>query len=221
MWTKAERGVFILPDSLNDSIRRHFADNIWIYLIVIFLFIFGISLGALTVNNIDEVAKTDAKIYLEGFLELTSQNQLQSESILKQSIKFNLYFAMVLFFSGLVYVGIIIIPILVAFRGFCIGFSIAFLTGNVEDNGFLLSLGSVLPQNMIYIPVIIVMAVISFNYSMWALRSKYFKKSGTSSRLFTIYALSMLVLIILLVAGSIVEAYITSLIVKLIVPYIK
>ena len=34
-----------MPDSLNDSIRRHLADNIWIYLIVMFLFILGISLG--------------------------------------------------------------------------------------------------------------------------------------------------------------------------------
>ncbi|HNR03449.1 MAG TPA: hypothetical protein PKH13_01285, partial [Bacillota bacterium] len=70
-----------MPDSLNDSIRRHLADNIWIYLIVMFLFILGISLGALAVNNIDEAAKTDAITYLEGFLDLTNQNQLQSEAI--------------------------------------------------------------------------------------------------------------------------------------------
>ena len=210
-----------MPDSLNDSIRRHLADNIWIYLIVIFLFILGISLGAWAVNNIDEVAKTDAITYLEGFLDLTNQNQLQSEAILKQSIKYNLYYAMILFFSGVVYIGILIIPILVAFRGFCIGFSIAFLTENVEGNGFLLSLGSVLPQNLIFVPVIIVMGVIGFNYSLWALRYKCFKKSAAAPRLFAAYALTMLVLFILLVAGSIVEAYITSHIVKAIVPFIK
>jgi stage II sporulation protein M len=210
-----------LPDSLNDSIRRHLADNIWIYLIVIFSFILGISLGALAVNNIDEAAKTDAIIYLEGFLDLTNQNQLQSEAILKQSIKYNFYYAMILFFSGAVYIGIIVIPMLVAFRGFCIGFSIAFLTKNVGSNGFLLSLGSVLPQNLIFVPVIIVMGVTGFNYSLWALRYKYFKKSAVVPRIFAAYALSMLVLFILLVAGSIVEAYITSLIVRAIVPYIK
>ncbi|HOS69361.1 MAG TPA: stage II sporulation protein M [Bacillota bacterium] len=210
-----------MPDSLNDSIRRHLADNIWIYLIVIFSFILGISLGALAVNNIDEAAKTDAIIYLEGFLDLTNQNQLQSEAILKQSIKYNFYYAMILFFSGAVYIGIIVIPMLVAFRGFCIGFSIAFLTKNVGSNGFLLSLGSVLPQNLIFVPVIIVMGVTGFNYSLWALRYKYFKKSAVVPRIFAAYALSMLVLFILLVAGSIVEAYITSLIVRAIVPYIK
>jgi stage II sporulation protein M len=209
-----------LLDSLNDSIKRHLADNIWIYLIIIFIFILGISLGALAVNNIDEVSKSDAKTYVEGFLDLTSQNELQSADILKQSIKFNLYFTAILFFSGLVYLGILFIPALIAFRGFCIGFSIAFLTGNLGRNGFLLSLGSVLPQNLIYVPVIIIMGVIGMNYSLWALRNKYFKKFGALNKLFATYAFSTLMLFIVLIAGCIVEAYITSLIIRAITPYI-
>ncbi len=207
-------------DSLNDSIKRHLADNIWIYLIVIFIFILGISLGTLAVNNIDEVSKTDAKTYIEGFLDLSSKNELQSSYILKQSIKFNLYFTLLLFFSGLIYLGILFIPILIAFRGFCIGFSIAFLTENLGRNGFLLSLGSVLPQNLIYLPVIIVMGVIGINYSLWTLRNKYFKKFGAHNNLFATYAFSTLVLFILLIAGCIVESYITSLIIRAITPYI-
>ncbi|MDD4503832.1 MAG: stage II sporulation protein M, partial [Clostridiaceae bacterium] len=164
--------------------------------------------------------KSDARTYLEGFLDLTSKNELQSANILKQSIKFNLYFALVLFFSGLVYIGILFIPILIAFRGFCIGFSIAFLTENFGNNGFLLSLGSVLPQNFIYVPVTIVMGVIGLNYSLWAFKNKYFKKFGAVPNLFATYAFSAFVLFILLIAGSIVEAYITSMIVKMIIPYI-
>lgn len=210
-----------MQDSLNDSIRRHLADNIWIYFIITFLFIFGISLGALTVNNIDEVTKTYAVTYLKGFLDLTFQNQLQSESILKQSIKLNLYFSLIVFFSGLVYIGIVAIPALIAFRGFCIGFSIAFIIDNISGSGLLFSLSSLLPQNLIYVPVTIVMGVIGFNYSMWSLRAKYFKKSAIAPRLFATYALSILMLFILLIAGSIIEAYITSLLVKAIVPYIK
>lgn len=184
------------------------------------MLILGISLGALVVNNIDEVSKTDARTYIEGFLDLVSKNELQSADILKQSIKFNLYFTLLLFFSGLVYPGILFIPILIAFRGFCIGFSVAFLTENMGKNGFLFSLSSVLPQNLIYVPIMIVMGVIGMNYSLWALKNKYFKKFGALSNLFTTYAFSTLVLFILLIAGSIVEAYITSLIVKAITPYI-
>lgn len=207
-------------DSLNDSIRKHIADNIWVYLAVILMFIIGISLGALTVNNIDDIAKADAKTYIEGFLNLTSQNDLQPSYILKQAIKLNLYFSLLMFFSGLVYLGVILIPVYVAFRGFCIGFSIAFLTENIGRNGFLLSLGSVLPQNIIYVPVILIMGAIGMNYSLRALRNKYFKKFGPQPNLFATYAFSMVVLFILLAAGCIVESYITSVIVKAITPYI-
>jgi stage II sporulation protein M len=209
-----------MMDSLNNTIRRHLADNIWLYLIVLFVFILGISLGALTVNTIDDVSENDARQYIEGFLDLTSQNDLQATYILKQSIKYNLYFAMILFFSSLVYLGIVIIPALIAFRGFCIGFSVAFLTGNFGGNGFLLSIGSILPQNIIYIPIIMVMGVSGLNYSLWAFRNRYLKKYPGNSKLFAPYAFSTLTLFILLISGCIVESYVTSIIIKAITPYV-
>lgn len=207
--------------SLNKTIKRHLVDNIWIYMIALFVFILGISLGAMTVNNIDDVSKSDAVLYIDGFLDLASQNDLQSSYILKQSIKFNLYFTLILFCSSLTYIGIVIIPILVAFRGFCIGFTVGFLTENFGGNGFLLSIGSVLPQNIIYVPVIIVMGVIGLNYSLWAFRNRYFKKYGAVSNLFAPYAFTTLVLFLMLVAGCIVESYITSIIIKAITPYVN
>lgn len=207
-------------DSLNITIKRHLADNIWIYLIVIFVFILGISLGAMTVNGIDDVSENDAKLYIEGFLDLTSQNELQSAYILRQSIKFNLYFSLIVFISSLTYLGMLFIPSLIAFRGFCIGFSVAFLTQNFGSNGFLLSIGSVLPQNIIYVPIIIVMGVTGLNYSLLIFRNRYFKKYGAVSNLFAPYAFTSLVLFVMLVAGCIVESYITSMIIKAITPYV-
>lgn len=207
-------------DSLNNTIRRHLADNIWIYMIVIFVFVIGVSLGAMVVNSIDDVSRNDARIYIEGFLDLTSRNELQPVYILKQSIKFNLYFTLILFLSGLTYPGIVIVPLLVAFRGFCIGFSVAFLTQSFGGNGFLFSIGSVLPQNIIYVPIVIVMGVTGLNYSLWALRSRYFKKYGASANLFAPYAFTTLVLFVILAAGCIVEAYITSIVIKGLTPYV-
>lgn len=207
-------------ESLNDTIRRHLADNIWIYIIVVFMFILGITMGALTVNGVDAVSKSDARTYIEGFLHLTQKNELKSASILKQSIRFNLYFALILFLSGLIYPGILIIPLIIAFRGFCIGFTVAFLTESFGGGGFLLSVGSVLPQSLIYVPVTIVMGVIGLNYSIWVLRSRYFKRYGAAQNTFATYAFSVLILFILLAAGCIIEAYLTTIVVKAITPYV-
>lgn len=215
------RGGISLLDSFNESFRRHLVDNIWIYIAVIFMFILGVSVGAVAVNNIDEIAKTDAKTYIEGFLDLTADENLETTFILKQSIKFNLYYTIALFLSGLLYLGIVFIPILIAFRGFCIGFTIAFLTENLGSGGLLLSIASILPQNIVYIPILIVMSVITLNYSLLALRNKYSKKHGTLPAQLASYAFSTIMLFIFLVAGCIIESYITSFVVKLVTPYIS
>lgn len=206
-------------NSLNDTIKRHLADNIWIYSIIILMFVLGITIGALAVNGIDDMTGTDARLYLEGFLDYASRGELQSVYILKQSIKFNLYFALLMFLSGLIYLGMFFIPLLTVFRGFCIGFSIAFLTESFGRTGFVLSLGSILPQNIIFVPVIIIIGVVGLNYSLYTFRCRYLKKIRIEQRFFSAYALSAFVLFTLLIAGSIVEAYITSLIVKLITSY--
>ncbi|MGE5632488.1 MAG: stage II sporulation protein M [Caulobacteraceae bacterium] len=208
-------------ESFNDSIKKHLVNNIWVYIIVISLFILGICLGAITVNIIDETAKADAKNYIDGFIDITANESLQTAFILKQSIKFNLYFTVAVFLSGLIYLGILIIPILIAFRGFCIGFSIAFLTESLGKGGFLFSIASILPQNIIYVPVLIMLGVLSLNNSVLTLRNKYIKKYNTIPSQLASYAFSSLMLLILLVAGCIVEAYITSSLVKVITPYIS
>lgn len=208
-------------ESFNDSVRRHLADNIWTYIGVVFMFIVGIALGALAVNYVDEVSKTDARTYIEGFVDLTAREDLQAAFILKQSIKFNLYYTIIVFLSGLIYLGILLIPVLIAFRGFCIGFTIAFLTDTLGRNGLLLSVFSVLPQNIIYIPILIVLSVISINYSLLSLKNKYIKKHGTMPSQLAAYSFSAIMLFIFLMAGCIVESYVTSSIVKLITPYIS
>lgn len=218
---KSLEGGIPLLESFSDSIRRHLADNIWLYIAVIFMFILGISLGALAANGIDELAETDARTYIEGFIDLTARGELQTAFILKQSIKFNLYYTAIVFFSGLLYLGILFIPILIAFRGFCIGFTIAFLTEALGRDGLLLSIASILPQNIIYVPILIVLSVTAINYSLLLLRNKYFKKHGTIPKQIASYTFSIVMLFILLMAGCIVESYVTSSVVKLITPYIS
>ena len=110
---------------------------------------------------------------------------------------------------------------MIGFRGFCIGFTIAFLTDTLGKYGLLLSIASILPQNIIYIPILIVLSVISINYSLFTLKNKYIKKCGTDPRQLAPYAFSVLMIFVVVLAGCIVESYITTSIVKLIAPYIS
>lgn len=205
---------------LNETIRRHLSDNIISYAVIMFFFILGISLGALTVSNINIDIKSDVKAYIDGFVSISQTDSIHSVEILKQSIKLNLLTAAALFLAGLTYAGIILVPLIAGFRGFCVGFTIAFLADSLGKGGFLLALVSVLPQNLIYLPVLIVFCVCSISLAFMVLKSKLNHKSSELHNYFTSFAITALFLFLITMGGSILESYMAPMLVKLIAPYI-
>ncbi|MDF2840458.1 MAG: spoIIM [Clostridia bacterium] len=206
--------------NLSDTIRRHLSDNLISYAIIIFFFILGISLGALTVSNIDIETKSDVKSYIDGFISISRTDNVHSIEILKQSIKFNLITAAVLFIAGLSYAGILIVPMIAAFRGFCIGFTVAFLSDSLDKGGLLLSMVSILPQNIIYIPILIVFCVCSIGLAFAIFRSKLNRKHNEASAYIWSFGITALFLFVFMLGGSVIESYITPYLVKLIAPYL-
>lgn len=204
---------------LNDVIKRHLSDNIISYAIILFFFILGISFGAITVKNIDIDTKSEVKAYIDGFISITKTESVHSTAILRQSIKFNLASSAVLFIAGLTYAGIVLVPMLATFRGFCIGFTVAFLTDSLGKGGFLLALASVLPQSILYIPILIIFCACSISLSITVLRNKLNRKRSELSSYIWSFALSALFLFLIMLGGSIIEAYFTPFLVKLVAPY--
>lgn len=204
---------------LNETIKRHLSDNIISYAVIIFFFVLGISLGALTVSNIDIETKSDVKAYIDNFISISRTDSVHSVEILKQSIKFNLITCLVLFLSGLTYVGVLIVPIISTFRGFCIGLTVAFLNDSLSKGGLLMSLTSILPQNLVYIPVLIVFSVCSISLAFTILKNKLNRKSNEVLGYFWSISMTALFLFVIMIGGSIIESYITPYLIKLVAPY--
>lgn len=205
---------------LNEAIKRHLSDNIISYAIIVFFFILGISLGAITVNNIDIETKSDVKAYIDSFISISRTDSVHSLEILKQSIKFNLITCLALFLSGLTYAGVLIVPLISTFRGFCVGITVAFLNDSLSKGGLLLSLASILPQNLVYIPVLIVFCVCSISLAFTILRNRLNRKSNELTGYFWSMGMTGLFLFVMMIGGSIIESYITPYLVKLVAPYL-
>jgi stage II sporulation protein M len=205
---------------LNETIKRHLSDNIISYAIVIFFFILGISLGALTVGNIDIETKSDVKTYIDSFISISRTDNVNSLEILKQSIKFNLVTCAALFLSGLTYAGVVIVPLITTFRGFCLGITVAFLNDSLSKGGLLLSLASILPQNLVYIPILIVFCVCSISLAFTILKNKLNRKNNEVAGYFWSISMTALFLFVIMIGGSIIESYITPYLVKLVAPYL-
>lgn len=205
--------------NLNERFKRHLSSNIILYCIVIFFFILGVSLGAMSVNNTALNIKNDIVSYLNGFIGIISNETINNTLLLKQTIKINIYSSLFLYISGITIVGLLSIPIYIAFRGYCIGFTIAFLTQSFGNRGYILSVASILPQSIVYIPTIFIMSTIALNISFITVKSKTNRKI-TIRRDISNYTLEFLILLIILIFGSFVESYITPTFMKLLSAYI-
>lgn len=68
-------------------------------------------------------------------------------------------------------IGLPIILLLLFLKGMVIGFTIGFFVQQMGWKGFLLSFVSVLPQNLIIIPIFIVVAVISVSFALQLIKN--------------------------------------------------
>lgn len=205
---------------VNLYIKKHLASNIGVYALVLFFFLIGISLGAISINSVNSEMKNQVISYIEGFLKLVSNKNFDSSLVLKQSIKLNLYSITIIYLSGFLSLGVIIIPAYLIFRGYCFGFTIGFLAQNLGNNGFILSLISILPQSIIYVPLIMVISVIGISQSITRIRNRVVKRIDQTKIQTLNYSISIMLLTLALIFGSLIESYITPVLLRIATPYL-
>ena len=111
---------------LKDIIVNHIASNSKEYIIVTLLFIIGIFLGVLFVNNIKNDEFDSVQNYITTFIQKFKENpNIDSGELLKTSIIKNLILALSLWFFGTTVIGIPIVFGILIYRGFCLGYTIS------------------------------------------------------------------------------------------------
>lgn len=86
---------------IKETIKQHVINNSKEYIIVTLLFIIGIFLGVLFVNNIQETSKDEVSSYLSNFIEkMKATEELDNMSLLKTSMGQNILLALTIWFFG-------------------------------------------------------------------------------------------------------------------------
>jgi len=192
---------------------RHIKENSHFYLVFILLFSIGISLGAYWVSNVSDETKDLLIKYLNGYFELVAVELFDYSDIFKDSFISNIVSALLLLIFGLTYVGIIFSPIYTVYKGFCFGFTIAFLVESFGRKGLIFSLVSLLPHNIVLIPSIIFLCSLSLQYSLFILKSKN-EKRYEKRQYFMNYIFSFILGIVLVIFSIVIESYITPVFIK-------
>lgn len=209
-----------LQYKIKNIFRKNFRDNFIIYFTMIIFLIVGIVIGSITIKILNTEQKGEILNFFNSFFKSLDNKEYNNLQILKQSISDNFKTIFVIWITGILIIGIPVIPIIILLRGFALGFTVGFLVNEFGVKGFLFSLLAILPQNIFIIPGIILIASTGLIFSLKQIKDnkvKMYKESILQDIIS--YTVAILFFSIIVSIGSLVEAYITPVFIKLLTDY--
>lgn len=201
-------------------ITRHIQEHSSIYSFIIVLFVMGVIFGAVIVNSLSTIQKEDLFYYLNQFFSQVADGEVDPpEQLLKLSFFHNVKFIGLIWVLGISIIGLPLILILLFLKGVVVGFSVGFLVNQMGWYGLLMSFVTLLPQNLLMIPVYIFMATMSISFSIKLIR-RIFIRQGLPFLFmptFTRYFLAYVGAIAVITVATSIEAYIAPVLMKSII----
>ena len=204
---------------LKDIIVNHIASNSKEYIIVTLLFIIGIFLGVLFVNNIKNDEFDSVQNYITTFIQKFKENpNIDSGELLKTSIIKNLILALSLWFFGTTVIDIPIVFGILIYRGFCLGYTISTFISTIGiAKGLAFVFSNMLLQTVIFIPAILAISVSGFKLYKSIVKDKRKENVKIEIIRHTIFSALMTILLCL---SSVVEVFVSNNLLKIIVKYL-
>ena len=102
---------------IKEVIFSHVESNLREYIIFTVIFLIGIIVGVIFINNVSENQGLEINNYITSFISSLKENkEINDMVLLKDSIKKNIVLAIILWFMGSTVIGISIVYLIVAFR---------------------------------------------------------------------------------------------------------
>ena len=193
--------------SFKARIKQHISENRPQYIMVIIIFLVGLVMGSYQVSGLDGGVKSQLSGMVDDYLRGGMDGSLSGQEILVAAFLKQLKATVLLWFLGLTVIGFPLILGFIWFRGFSLGFTVSFLLHDRAGAGILITIISILPQNIIYIPLFLAWSVMAINFSIYVLKGR---NSGVPlGRAVMGYTVIMLAYLLIFLAGAFVEAYLS------------
>lgn len=204
---------------LKQAILMYLRRNWFVYLVVTVFFGAGVVFGALAVKNLNIDQIGELSKYLDSFLQKVGDTP-PAERSLRISLTENLYTLGALYVLGISIIGLPLIPVVVFTRGFIIGFTVGFLAREKAFKGIIFALISIVPQNFLLVPVIIVAAALAVNLALTFFRKRFGGSGYSALRAVGVYTIMMLVLGVVTGFAGLCETYVTPVFIKMAAGYL-
>lgn len=190
-------------------ITSHIINNLRAYLSVIVVFLIGMVLGVVVINNSSAEQITQIDDYINNFIsDLKEYGDIDKTTLLAETFFNNLYLILALWFVGSTVIGIPIVYGMIAYKGFCLSYTISSSIITLGTwNGTVFSLASMFLQNIIYIPCMMALAVSGIKLYKSILKDK--RRENIKFEIIRHIMFSALIGSIMLL-GTLVETYIST-----------
>ena len=201
---------------LKQRIKQHIRDNRWQYLLILLIFLSGIVVGSYKVSSLEGGVRSHLLQMIDNYLKGGMEGNLDGASIFYSAFLHQSKTILAIWFLGLTVIGFPLILAVVFLRGISLGFTLNFLFQEKAGAGIILSFIAVLPQNIVYIPFLLIWAVVAVNASLYILkgRNNSYLPLGTA---LIAYSLLMLLFILVFLVGAFIEAYLSPWLLQLLV----
>ena len=201
-----------------DILKNHVINNLKEYIIVSLIFLIGIFLGVMFINNSQETQRSEIQSYINTYIENSKQGNIETSNSLMINIKENIVLACLLWFAGTTIICMPIVLGIILFRGFCLGYTIAATISTIGfGKGIAFILTSLLFQNILFIPAILILGVSGIKLYKSIMKDK--RKENIKVEIARHTVISSISLVIL-IFSAIIEVQISYNFLKLIIKYL-
>ena len=194
---------------MRKKIENHIKENIKEYLIFALILIIGIFIGTMVLNNSNEMQRQEISGYLNDFTsQIKEGSRVSYSNMLFEIIKNDVKLVFLITFLSVSIVGVPALYIIIGYKGFSLGYTIAAISATFgTGKGLLFSISLMLFNKIIEIPAIFYLALngIKMFKAIIKDRSKENIKYAVVK-----YAGNLIIAIIMLLISAFLETYLST-----------
>lgn len=203
---------------IKQLIINHISENINIYFKVLIIFIIGICIGIVVVNQLSETGLQDINGYISNSINaLKNNNEISKIQMLKSSLFKDIIIVSVIWILGLTFIGSFILYFLVLILGITFGYTLsAIMTSFTFIQGILFFFTSMFLQNLITIPAIIFLTV----HGIKEHRNLFSKQNTNIKYIIVKYSAYCILILLVLIIASLIEVYVSGNLIYKVIKYL-
>ncbi|MGA8941791.1 MAG: stage II sporulation protein M [Thermoactinomyces sp.] len=207
------------PGTFGHSFQAYMENQGSLVIFVTVLFMTGVIFGAVLVNSLDSSQKEGLLHYLGFFFQGLSEDAIADSKVAFQhSLGDHLKTIGLMWILGLSVVGIPVLLVLLFLKGLVIGFTVGFLVHQLSWQGLWFAFVSVVPQNLLIIPAMIIITMSGIRFSILLLKNRLIHHRGAIYPHFVSFSLLVTGMAIIMLFSSIFEAYVSPVLMKEAIP---